>query len=39
VKADSDFLRKEQLDFFEKLATASRKPVALLKFVRCEDSF
>jgi len=39
VKGDSDFLHKAQLKFFEKLARASGKPVALLKFVRCEDSF
>jgi len=36
VKADSDSLRQEQLDFFEKLAKASGRPVALMKFERRE---
>ena len=39
VKGPSDLLRKKQLDFFEKLTTVSQKPVALLEFRKCEDSF
>ena len=32
VKADKDFLRKEQLEFFEKLAAATGKQVSLINY-------